>query len=401
MKPLSKTVSALPVSAALAVDLRAKALCAKGRDIISFCVGEPDFDTPEPVKRAGICAIESNDTKYTNASGTQALRAAVCAVLLRDHGIKYDASNIAITTGAKYAVTASILALTDPGDEVVLPAPFWPSYDSIIRLSGATPAHIPCSPEAGWKLTPGQLERAVTPQTKALILNHPNNPTGAVYTRKELAALAKVCQAHDLFVLSDEIYSHLTYTDEPFCAAASINADMFDRTVTIGGVSKAYAMTGWRIGYVAAGLEIIRAISALLSHTTGSPNSIAQAAAVEALLGPQEIKLRMKQTFQARRDRLFEALREIPGIQFTHPQGAFYAMLDLRTLLKDGNFKSEADFALQLLEDEGVAAVPCTDFGAPGYLRLSYTLDEARMLEGVARLRRFVERNRIDDTMEP
>lgn len=393
MKPISKTVSALPVSAALSVDLRAKAHLAAGMDVISFCVGEPDFPAPEAARSACAAALDAGDAKYTNASGTPALRAAVSAALLRDCGLSYRPEQIVVTTGAKYAAYAAVRALVDPGDEIVLPAPYWTSYFHIIRLAGAVAAVVPCAPENGWKLTPDSLASAVTSKTKALILNNPNNPTGAVYTRAELQALAAVCKERDLYLVSDEIYSRLIYTDAPFCAMASVGADAYQHTVTINGVSKAYAMTGFRIGYAAASPAIIRAMSAFLSHTTGSPNTMAQAAAAAALTGAQCETERMRQAFQQRRDHLLDALSAISGIQYVVPQGAFYVLVDIRALLHNGAFADDAAFALRLLDTEGVAAVPCSDYGAPGHIRLSYTLDEPRMREGVARLKRFIERN--------
>lgn len=392
MKELASIVSALPVSTALTVDLRLKALKKLGMDVISFCVGEPDFPTPATVCEAGIRAIERGDTKYTNASGAPALKAAVAAAMLRDYGLSYTSGEIAVTTGAKYAVYAAVRAMVDPGDEVILPAPYWTSYYHIVRLAQGEPKVIRCGVENGWKLTPDQLEKAVTPRTKALILNNPNNPTGAVYTREELMSLAAVCRTYDLYVISDEIYSRLLYTPEPFCAAASLDADMHNRTVTVNGVSKAYAMTGWRIGFAASGnADVMRAVSALLSHTTGSPNTIAQAAAENALLGDQDACGRMREAFLRRRDVMTQALTGISGVRFTVPQGAFYVLLDIRALLEDGEYADEADFALRLLEAEGVATVPCADFGAPGHIRLCYALDETRILEGVQRLKRFVD----------
>ena len=383
MKALSNIAAALPVSAALAVDLAAKSLAAIGRDVVSFCVGEPDFDAPEPAKRAGIACIESNGMRYTNASGTPELRAAVAAALARDCGLAYEPDAIAVTTGAKYAVYAAALALVNPGDEVILPAPYWTSYEHIVRLTGGVPVVVPCAMDAGWKLTPTQLDRAVTKRTKALIFNNPNNPSGAVYTRIELSALAEICRKHDLYVIADEIYRSLVYTGEPFCAAASVNADMFARTVTVGGVSKAYAMTGWRIGFAAGPRAVLRAVSAILSHTTGSPNAAAQAAACEALAGPQAETARMRETFLQRRNALLLALSSVPGVRYTVPDGAFYVLLDISGLLKGGRWADASAFALGLLHAEGVATVPCADYGAPDCVRLSYTLPEHRMLEGV------------------
>lgn len=392
MMNISDRASALPLSAALAVDMRARAHSAAGQDVISFCVGEPDFDAPASARRAGMEAIEAGDTKYTPAAGTPALRAAVAAALARDCGLRYDASGVVVTTGAKYAVYAAVLALVNPGDAVILPAPYWTSYFHILRLAGAEPIVVPCREGEGWKLRPAQLDRAAASGARALILNNPNNPTGAVYSRGELTALAEVCRARDLLVIADEIYSRLLYTDEPFCAAAAVDADMYERTVTIGGVSKSYAMTGWRIGYAAGDETVMAAMAAILSHTTGSPNSMAQAAARAALLGTQDGTERMQKSFRRRRDALVGALNEIPGLRYTVPQGAFYVLLDVSGFLRENALKDETDFALRLLDAEGVATVPGGDYGAPGCLRLSFTLEEDRMLEGVARMRRFMER---------
>ena len=394
MKTRSKTVSDLPVSAALAVDLRAKALMKSGVDVVSFCVGEPDCAAPEAANAAGICAIESGGMKYTNASGAMPLRAAIADALERDYGLSYGPGQIVVTPGAKYAVYASVLAIANPGDEIILPAPYWASYYQIVRLAGAVPVTVPCLPENCWKLTAHQLANAVTEKTKALILNNPNNPTGAVYSRGELAALLAVCREQDLFVIADEIYGRLCYTEEPFCAAASVSNDAKARVVTINGVSKAYAMTGWRIGYAASdAAALVSSLSALLSHTVGSPNTAAQAAAEAALRGFPDDTERMRRLFFHRRDLLIRALSDVPGLRFTEPEGAFYVLLDVRGPIARGGFSDEADFALRLLNEAGVAAVPCADFGAPGCLRLSYTLEETRMLEGVRRLAQFLERS--------
>ncbi len=393
MKTIANIASALSVTTAQVIDQRAKALAADGRDIISFCIGEPDFPTPPHILSSGMHAMEAGKTKYTAASGALPLRAAVAAALERDIGVVYAPQEVAITTGAKYAVYAALLAVVDPGDEVILPAPYWTSYHAILRLIGAIPVIVRCGEESGYKLTQNALSQAASARTKAVILNNPNNPTGAVYTRPELSALAAVCRAFDLYVIADEIYGRLVYGGAPFCAAASIDTDMRARTVTIGGVSKTYAMTGWRIGYAAGNETVIRAISAILSHTTGSPNAMAQAAAQDALLGSQECVEQMSRVFMRRRDRLIDALALIPNVRFPVPDGAFYALLDVRNAIQSGGFEDETDFALRLLDAEGVATVPCGDFGAPGCIRLSYTLDEERILEGAQRLARFIERN--------
>ena len=387
MKPLSNS-AALPVSATFHIDQRARALAAEGRDIISFCVGEPDVAAPEAAAEAGVRAVRAGDTRYTHVAGTLALRQAIADALLRDAGVSYRPAQIAVTTGAKFAVYAAALVLCDPGDEVILPAPCWTSYAHLLRLAGARPVIVPCGAENGYRLTPAQLSGAVTPRTKALILNDPCNPTGAVYPAAELSALADVCRQADLYVIADEIYASLVYAPATFTAAA-VSEDMYARTVTVGGVSKRYAMSGWRIGYAAGPAEVIRAVTAVCSHTTGCPAAPSQAAAAAALTGPQASVERMRRLFCARRDRLLPALNEIPGVSCVPPDGAFYALCDVRGALTDA-LPDDRAFAAALLEREGVAVVPDTDFCAPGTVRLSYTLPEQRMLEGATRMARFV-----------
>lgn len=387
MRTVSQRLATLPASAPMLVDERAKRLAADGRDIIRFSVGEPDFAAPACAGDAAAAVVRAG-ARYTNASGTPELKQAVAAALLRDSALAYAPEQIVVTTGAKYAVYAAVLALTDPGDEAVLPAPYWTSYPAILRLAGAVPVMAPCAAENGWKLTPAALEAALTPRTRALILNNPNNPSGAVYTRKELAALAEVCRQADIFVIADEIYASLVYDGTPFAAAASVSGDMLSRTVTVSGVSKAYAMTGYRIGYAAArDADVVRGMSALLSHTTGCPSAVSQAAAVAALTGPQDGTDRMRQAFARRRELLDAALTEA-GIPHTRPQGAFYMMADVRPYL-GGVYRDDLAFALGLLETAGVAAAPLSAFGLDGFLRLSYTLDDARLLEGARRMAAF------------
>lgn len=387
MSMVSERLAILKASAPMLVDERKKLLTAGGRDIVSFCVGEPDFAAPACAGEAASAVIKSG-ARYTNASGTPELKKAVAAALLRDSALAYAPEQVVVTTGAKYAVYAAVLALTDAGDEVVLPAPYWTSYPAILRLAGAAPVVVPCTADSGWKLTPEALIRALTSRTRALILNNPNNPSGAVYTRAELAALAGVCRDAGIAVIADEIYAGLVYDGASFAAAAAVDADMFSRTVTVSGVSKTYAMTGYRIGYAAAGdAGVVCGMSALLSHTTGCPSAVSQAAAAAALSGPQDGAERMRQAFARRRELLDAALTDA-GILHTRPQGAFYMMADIRPYLSPA-YPDDLAFALALLEQAGVATAPLSAFGLDGFLRLSYTLADARIAEGARRMAAF------------
>jgi len=389
MKKLSDKVTGLSVSAALAVDLRAKALEKEGRRVVNFCVGEPDFPTPGPICDAGIQAIRSGKTKYTNASGSPGLKTAVCRSLQERFGLSYTEGNIAVTAGGKYAVYAAVCTLTDPGDEVILPAPYWTSYRHIITLSGAMATVVTGTPENGWKLTPEALRNAATEKTKALILNNPNNPSGALYSRAELTALYEVIRELDLYVICDEIYDCFAFTEEGFVSFASLSEDAKERTVLINGMSKDYAMTGWRLGFMAAGREIIAGVSAMLSHTTGCPSAISQEAAIAALGGSQEERLTMSRLFRERRDLLVSELSGIPGFTFTVPEGAFYLM-PLITEPLDRLYPDGTAFAEAILLEAGVATVPCADYGVPKAVRLSYSLSPEEIREGARRIRDFV-----------
>lgn len=389
MKPLSIALQSTPVSAALTVDLLAAKQAATGADVIRFSVGEPDFPTPPAAAQAGMHAIERGHTRYANASGTPALRQTVAEALCRDYGLSYAPAQIVITSGAKYAVYAALYALLNPGDEVILPSPYWPSYLHAARLAGGTPVIVGGVQENAWKLTPDALSRAVTKRSKVLILNNPNNPSGAVYSRAELAALCAVCRTHDLYVIADEIYANFVYDGAVFTPFASLDADAKARTVSIGGMSKAYCMTGWRIGFLAADTAVTSLVSAMLSHTTGCPCTISQEAAAAVLSETDGGRAALCHAFEQRRNALTRALSPLLGAQ-EKPQGAFYALLDVRPYLHSG--EDERAFAMALLTEANVAAVPCTDFGLPGYLRLAYTLPEARICEGAGRILTFIGR---------
>ena len=393
MKALSKALSEIPVSAPTAVDALVRERRAAGEEIISFCVGEPDFETPPDIALAGIEAIRAGKTKYTNPSGIPELRRAAAEQLFSRDGLSYESSQVVVTTGAKYAVFAAVMAICDPGDEVIVPSPMWPSYRPILRLCGVALREVVCSAETGYKLTPAALAGACTEKTKAMILNNPNNPTGMLYSPAELAALAAVCREKDIYVISDEIYGRLAYDGRVFLPMAAAGEEMAERTVTITGVSKSYAMTGWRIGFAAASKEIARRISILVNHTTGSPCSVSQEAALAALLGTDAETETMRSVYEARRNTIVPALRKVPFVSFTVPEGAFYILLDVREAIRrSDSLKDDFTFAMELLREERVALVPCADYGAPGHLRISYTLEEPEALEGIARLAAFVER---------
>ena len=389
MKKLSSRIAALPTSAATAVDYMVKARRAAGCDVVSFCVGEPDFPTPPIPAEAGIRAIREGKTGYTAPAGTPELRQAICEAMERECGLRYTPSMVAVTTGAKYAVYAAVMAMAEDGDEFIIPTPCWPSYAPIVTLCHGKVVYAEGSPERDYKLTPETLRSVITERSKALILNDPCNPSGAVYDREELAALMEVCREADLYVVADEVYSGILYDGRSFVPAASVSRDAFERTVTVSGVSKSYAMTGWRLGWACASEELIAAMTVFLNHTTGNPSTIAQEAALAALRSGEEDTEHMSRIYEQRRNVLLSALREL-GLDCPTPAGAFYIMADVRsTALPDGN-----DFAMALLEEENVAVVPCADYGFPGFVRFAYTLDTEEMEEGIARLRRFLGKER-------
>ena len=391
MKELSRVLTKIPVSAPTMIDMLVKERRAKGEEILSFCVGEPDFATPQEVSAAGIAAIENGCTKYTNPSGTAELRAAAAEAMEREYGLCYAPEQVVITTGGKYAVYAAVMATVNPGDEVILPAPYWPSFRPILELAGAEIVEIPCQVDNGFKLTAAELAAAVTDKTKLLILNNPNNPSGMVYSREELEPIAEVCRKADIYILSDETYGHLIYDGRVFTPMASVSDDAYARTITISGVSKTYSMTGWRIGFAAANPKIIKRMSVFLNHTTGSPCSISQEAALCALRSGGEDTEKMRAAYEERRNVLCEALKEIPLVGYYVPEGAFYVFVDVsEAIARMPGINDDLDFALWLLEEEYTAVVPCTDYGAPGFIRLSYTLDSTDAVDGAKRIARFI-----------
>lgn len=387
---LARRATKISPSPTLSIDARAKELAAAGEKIINFGVGEPDFDTPEHIKAAAIEAMARGMTRYTPVPGTLELRQAICAKLLRENGLSYSPGEIVVSCGAKHSLYNALQVLVDEGDEVIVPAPYWVSYIEQVKLAGAEPVVVTTRPENDFKLTPAELAAAITPRTRLLILNSPSNPTGSVYTIAELQALAAVVVEADIWVLSDEIYEKLTYDGAKHVSIASLGPEIKARTVVVNGVSKAYAMTGWRIGYAAAPAEVAKAMADLQSHSTSNPTSIAQAAAVAALNGPQEPVSAMVTAFAARREYILERLTALPGVRCRRPAGAFYVFPDVSAYFgrrfKGRVVESATDLAALLLEEAKVAVVPGAAFGDDRFLRFSYATSREKIATGMDRL---------------
>ena len=385
--PLSTWARNISPSPTLAVDAKAKALQAAGEDVCSFAAGEPDFDTPEHIKEACIAALRGGKTKYAPTPGIEPLRQAIVARYAAEYGLKAVPAQVIVSPGGKFNCYLGILATCSPGDEVIIPAPFWVSYPEMVKLAGATPKFVLCDDRTGFKLTPAQLEAAITPKTKLLVLNSPSNPTGAVYTRAELAAIVAVAVAHNLYILSDEMYEHLIYDGATPTCIATLSPEAEARTITVAGFSKTYAMTGWRIGTTLAPLPIAKAISELQSQMSSNVTTFAQYGALAALTEKEKTKAAlatMLTAFDRRRKNLHAELNKIPGVSCLLAQGAFYLFPNISSFgLKD------AEFCSRLLEAEKVAAVPGSAFGAEGYLRLSYATSDEIIAKGVSRLAKF------------
>lgn len=395
MKELSRIATAVHASTTLAIDAKAKQMKADGLNVVGFGTGEPDFDTPENIKEAAYAAISEGKTKYTPAAGIIPLRKAVCESLKRDLGLEYDFTQIVIASGAKHNLYIALRAIVNPGDEVILPAPYWVSYDEMIAMVGGVSVIVNAGEDQQFKINAEQLEAAITDKTKALILNNPSNPTGMLYSREELEALAAVCVKHDLYIISDEIYFKLLYDGRTFTSVAALGEDVKERTILINGVSKSYAMTGWRIGYAAAPANIAKVMSNYLSHSTGAPSTISQWAAVEALNGPQETIEDMRKVFEERRNYLVERMNQIEGVSCIMPEGAFYVMMNIQQLkgktIGGRLIETSDDFAMAFLEKELVAVVPCSGFGAPDFVRWTYATSMENIKEGLDRLERFLK----------
>ena len=394
MKPASKIAEAVRASTTLAVDSLARQMRADGLDVVGFGTGEPDFKTPDNISMAAIAAICEGKTKYTPAAGIIPLRKAIAERLKADCGVDYDYTQIVIASGAKHSVYIALAAITNPGDEIIIPAPFWVSYYEMVRMVGGTPVIVQAGEDQNFKVTAEQVEAAITDNTKCLMLNNPSNPTGMIYTRDELQAIADVCVRHDLYILADEIYYQLIYDGMEFTSMASLGEEVKERTLLINGVSKSYAMTGWRVGYCAANKKLAKIMSNFLSHSTGAPSTISQWASVEALNGPQEGIEEMRKAFLQRRDYIVKRINEIPGVSCINPNGAFYVMVNIEKLvgktLGGRLIENDDDFAVALLEKALVAVVPCSGFGIKNFVRWSYAASMENIEKGLDRLEKFV-----------
>lgn len=394
MKPVSKIAEAVRASTTLAVDSLAKQMKADGLDVVGFGTGEPDFNTPDNINMAGIRAICDGKTKYTPAAGIIPLRKAIAQRLKEDCGVDYDYTQIVVASGAKHSVYIALAAITNPGDEIIIPAPFWVSYYEMVRMVGGTPVIVEAGEEQNFKITAQQLEAAITDKTKCLMLNNPSNPTGMIYSAEELRAIVDVCVKHDLYILADEIYYQLIYDGIEFTSIASLGEEVKERTLLINGVSKSYAMTGWRVGYCAANKTLAKIMSNFLSHSTGAPSTISQWASVEALTGPQEGIEAMRLAFLERRDYIVKRINSIPGVSCIVPNGAFYVMMNIEQLigktLGGKLIENDDDFAVALLEKALVAVVPCSGFGMKNFVRWSYAASMENIEKGLDRLEKFV-----------
>lgn len=395
MKELSRMAAEVRASTTLAVDALAKQMQADGLDVIGFGTGEPDFDTPDNIKAAGIKAINEGKTKYTPAAGLINLRKAAAARLKIDFNLDYEFTQITVASGAKHSVYIALIAILNPEDEVILPAPYWVSYYEMIRMAGGVPVIVEAGEEQHFKITPEQLENAVGPKSKAIMINNPSNPTGMLYTRQELEKIAKVCKKHDIYIIADEIYSGLVYDDKEFVSIATLSQDAYERTILITGVSKSYAMTGWRIGYAAANPKISKIMANFLSHSTGAPGTMNQIAAIEALAGTQDGIEAMRKVFEVRRNYIVKRMNEIEGVSCIVPDGAFYVMMNLKDQIGKTYggklIQNDDDFAVAFLEQAKVAVVPCSGFGAPNFVRWTYAASMENIREGLNRLETFLK----------
>jgi len=394
MPLLSSAIQRIKPSATLAVTAKAAELKRQGRDIIGLGAGEPDFDTPDFIKEAAIEAIRRGETKYTQVDGTHALKEAVRGKFKRDNGLDYSIDQITVNVGGKHTIFNALVATLGPGDEVVIPAPYWVSYPDIVNFTGATPVFVEAGIDAGFKITPAQLDKAITPRTKWLILNSPSNPTGAAYTAAELKALGEVLMRHPhVWVLSDDMYEHIVYAGFEFATIAQVCPELYERTLTVSGASKAYSMTGWRIGFAGGPATLIRAMAKIQSQSTSNPCSIAQAAATAALTGPQDFLEERVAAFQSRRDLVVSMLNQTNGLRCHRPEGAFYVYPDCSGLIgkrtPNGDLlKDDEAVAGYLLESEGVAVVHGAAFGGSPAFRISYACAMEKLEEACRRIQR-------------
>ena len=394
MEILAKRIRTISPSQTLAISAKAKAMKAEGEYVVNFGVGEPDFPTPEHIVEAGIEALKAGKTKYTPSSGLMELRKAICEKFARDNGLTYEPSQIIVSNGAKHSIFNVCYALVDEGDEVIIPTPYWLTYPEVVKTCGGVPVYVEGRKENKFKITPEQLEAAITPKTKLMIINSPCNPTGAVYSEAEVRALAAVCEKSGIYVLSDEIYERLVYTDVRPFSMAKVSDAMYEHTITVNGVSKTYSMTGWRIGYLAAPKAIAKAIDSFQSHATSNACSIAQYATIKALNSPESCVEEMVSRFAERRAAALARIERMNGVYCIVPDGAFYIMLVVSGAfgkkLNGRTIETAADFADALLDEKKVAVVPGGPFGADDCVRLSYSLSMEDILEGLDRIDAFL-----------
>ena len=391
---IASRMSTLSPSLTLAISAKAKAMKQAGESVVSFSVGEPDFNTPDHIIEAAKAALDNGHTKYTPSSGLLPLRKAICEKFKKDNGLDYEPSQIIVSNGAKHSIFNACFAVLDEGDEVIIPEPYWLTYPEVVKVCGGVPVYLTCKKENKYKFSAEELKAAITPKTKMLIFNSPSNPTGAVYNETEVRAIAKVCEEAGIFVLADEIYEKLCYNGvKPFSIAKCSDA-MKELTITINGVSKTYAMTGWRVGYLAAPKDVAKAIDSFQSHATSNACSISQYATIEALNAPESEIMEMVNVFDKRRAKLLDLIAGIDGVRAIEPDGAFYVMLVVSDLYGKSNqgktITNSIEFADALLDGEKVATIPGISFGADDCLRLSYSLSEADIEEGLKRIKKFV-----------
>ena len=388
---IARRVQRVKPSPTMAATARAARLRAEGRDIISLTAGEPDFDTPSHIADAGVAAIRNGQTRYTDVGGTPALKDAIIAKFARDNELHYDRAQILVSCGAKQTLFNLCMAVLDPEDEAVIPAPYWVSYPDMVMLADAHPVILRTDAEQGYKITPHQLETAITPKTRLLLLNSPSNPTGAAYTRAELAALGEVLLAHPRVLIgTDDMYEHIWWAPEPFSTIAQVVPALYERTITINGVSKSHAMTGWRIGYCGGPKPIIAAMATIQGQSTSNPSSISQHAAMVALNGDQSCVATMNAAYKSRHDFLVAGLAALPGVRCRPGEGTFYAFADIGSAMQTHGFHDDVSFCDALLERVGVAVVPGSGFGAPGHMRLSFATDMQSLERAIERLREFL-----------
>lgn len=392
---LSAKAKRVKPSSTLQLTAKAKAMRAKGINVVGFVAGEPDFDTPRNICDAAVEAIYEGYTKYTPASGSVELKEAIAEKYKTVNNVNYEPSQVVVTNGGKHALINTMMALLNPGDEVIIPSPYWLSYPEMVMIADGVPVFLEGEKENGYKITAQQLKAAITEKTKAFVFNTPSNPTGMLYTKEEMEEIAKVVVENDIYIISDEIYEYLVYGETKHISIASLNDDIYKRTITCNGVAKGYAMTGWRIGYVCAPKEIAKLISSIQSHCTSNPCSVSQKAALEALTGSQKAVAIMRKEFDKRRKVIYDRVKEINYVEALEPQGAFYLFVDCEKIC-DMKYNGEVigsakRIAEILLEDYQVAVIPCGDFGAPKHIRLSYAISMEHIEEGVKRIKKFVD----------